>query len=119
MSDPGGFEDLSRWQALALEVPARSADELVGHLDFGRGSSFDPVSPGRTGLKVYLPITLSAPEAMAKAREVLEIHGLSAVAVGLRIEEVEDGRWVERYQASLKPFPMGERFQIFPAERRG
>jgi ribosomal protein L11 methyltransferase len=32
----------------------------------------------------------------------------------LRLERVADGRWVERYQASLRPYPLGRRFTIDP-----
>jgi ribosomal protein L11 methyltransferase len=33
------------------------------------------------------------------------------------VERVDDGRWVERYQESLRAFPIGERFTVHPRGR--
>jgi ribosomal protein L11 methyltransferase len=33
------------------------------------------------------------------------------------VESVADGRWAERWQEGLRPFPLGERFEVHPAGR--
>lgn len=33
------------------------------------------------------------------------------------VVEIADGRWVERYQAGLRPLPLGERFVVVPGDR--
>jgi ribosomal protein L11 methyltransferase len=48
------------------------------------------------------------------ARAALPSWGLDLAACGGRVDAVEDLHWVERYQAGLQPFPLGERFLVIP-----
>jgi ribosomal protein L11 methyltransferase len=46
---------------------------------------------------------------------LLRREGLDPVAPRVRLRQVGDGRWAERYQAGLRPFALGRRFLIDPA----
>jgi ribosomal protein L11 methyltransferase len=45
---------------------------------------------------------------------VLAAHGVTSGGAALTIEPVDDDRWVERWQASLAPIPLGRRFVVLP-----
>lgn len=66
--------------------------------------------PQRRRLRIWWPSA-----AAARAAEV----ALSALGAPIRSRtvEVQDGRWVERYQARQSPFPLGARFMVFPSGR--
>lgn len=105
-----------RWSALIVEVPSELEDELAGILaGDSLGMLVEDAPPGSSRLSIYLG-TIDGAEAVARrARTYLERRGLRADDCGVRVETVEDGRWVERYQATLQPFPLGRRFTIVPA----
>ena len=100
------------WGALVLDVPSALEDELCGRLaPFSLGVSVSSVHPDRSRLTIYLNSRAEAEEASVYARRVLAASG---VAGDLRVESIEDGRWAERYQALLRPFPLGRRFTVLP-----
>lgn len=102
-----------RWNALTLEVPTAIADELVGQLwGLGAGATIEPSSPGLSRVQFYLREQVEPDEAIRAAREVVAALGEEARAIA--VDEVEDGRWVERFQASLKPFDLGRRYRVYP-----
>lgn len=106
-----------RFRAVVAEVACGIEDEVASAL--GReslGVELVDAAPGRTTLRIYLPAV--APEAthLGRAAEVLRAYGLDPADCGLRAEAIEDGRWVERYQATLLPMPLGERFVVVPGE---
>jgi ribosomal protein L11 methyltransferase len=109
------------WGALALEAPEVLEPVLVGCLSPDcLGAEFHAAGPGRGRLTVYFSSPEAAREAETCLRRVLAAHGVEPDACGLRVERIEDGRWVERYQASLQPFPLGEGFSVLPGtEGRG
>jgi len=106
------------WAAVVVEVPAEEAEELAGWL--GLGSLGVEVLPAETHdsrlVRVYTEAHDAEPT-LARARELLRARGLAAASGGAALEPVDDGRWVERYQRGLSPFPLGERFLIVPGER--
>lgn len=104
-----------RWDALGLTLPSGDADEVCGLLaPITVGVEFCPAPDDRIRLKVYL-----RGDAVDGARDfaaaVLERYGIDPATCDPRIETVEDGRWVERYQAQLVPFDLGERFTVLPS----
>lgn len=106
-----------RFRAVVAEVACGIEDEVASAL--GRGSlgvELREASPGRTALRVYLPAVEGEAAHLGRAAEVLRAFGLEPEECALRAEEVEDGRWVERYQATLLPMPLGERFVVVPGE---
>jgi len=105
-----------RWIAVALEVSEDLGEEIIGRMQgYTRGVRIESDTPERCTLWIYLRAAVSAVDAMAVVEEALGSHGLSAGDCALRLETVEDGGWVERYQASLRPFDLGSRFTVFPS----
>ncbi len=102
------------WIALVLEVPTGLEEDLAS--DLGAASLGVEAAPaaGRVRLRVFFPGDGSAAERLDEAAVVLRDRGLDPAGCGLRVESVEDGRWVERYQAGLRPLPLGERFVVIP-----
>ena len=78
------------------------------------GAEFRRTDPGHGRLTVYLGSTAEARDAAESLARVLKLNGLDPGECGLRVERIDDGRWVERYQAALRPFPMGRRFCVAP-----
>jgi ribosomal protein L11 methyltransferase len=116
----GGTRDGALWIALRLEIPAELEDELAAEIGApSLGVEVVPCGPGRSRLCVYLPAGLDPSERLDAAEELLRGRGLDPAACLLAVEPVEDGHWVERYQASLRPLPLGERFVAVPDGRVG
>ena len=69
---------------------------------------------GVVRLRVFFPCGGDARGHLLEAESALRDRGLDPAACGLGVEPVEDGRWVERYQAGLRPLPLGERFVVIP-----
>lgn len=90
-------------------------EELAAEL--GEGSLGVETTPagGAVRLSVYFTDEGDARARLDGAAGVLRGLGLDPAACGLAVDAVEDGRWVERYQASLKPLPLGERFVVIPS----
>ena len=108
------------WAALVLEVPADLDDEVAGRLAlFDLGAELVPAGSGSTTIQVFLRSPRRAAEALDRAAETLRALGLDPQACALRTEEIGDGHWVERFQATLKPIPLGRRFLVEPSEIKG
>jgi ribosomal protein L11 methyltransferase len=101
------------WAVVRLELPVELADELAGRLAAGTlGAELEPAAGGRTRIAVFLRSPRGIDAALESANGLLAELGLDAGECGLRGEQVEDGRWVENYQASLRPIPIGSRFVV-------
>jgi ribosomal protein L11 methyltransferase len=106
-----------RWVALALTVPAGLEEEVAGTLGIeSLGVEISPARDGAATLRVFLPLDGVAPSRIDGAKEALRAFGLAPEACDLRLEPVADERWVERYQASLRPIPLGELFLVVPGD---
>jgi ribosomal protein L11 methyltransferase len=111
------------WTALVVRVPAALEEALVGRLAWCLQGErrLDAATPGAAADEVELWLYLHSPAAegaaLAQAGEIIARAGLDPAACGLRARVVEDERWVERYQASLRPFDLGRRFRVYPAGR--
>jgi len=110
-------EALRRWDALGLTLPSADADEICGLLaPITLGVECCPADGDRTRVRVYLrPGGVAG--APAFAADVIERYGIDPATCDARIETVEDGRWVERYQAQLVPFDLGRGFTVLPSGR--
>jgi ribosomal protein L11 methyltransferase len=110
--------DESGWTAVALELPADLEGEIVGRLAaYSMGAVSAPAGVDGILLRIFFRSAEETHEAVEQARRFLGESGLDIDSCRLRTEEIEDRRWAERFQASLKPFPLGERFMIFPGGR--
>ena len=110
-----GRDSGSCWGALVLDTPESLESTLVGCVSrVCLGAEFRETSPGQGRLTVYLESQAEARDALVSVAQVLARSGLDSEQCGLRVERIEDGRWAERYQASLRPFPLGQRFTVVP-----
>lgn len=101
-----------------LDLPPELEEEAAGAL--GRESLGVEVSrspDGRSRLRVFVGSRAEAAALLDLASTVLRAVRLAPASCGARIEPVEDGRWAERYQEQLRPFPLGSRFLVVPDGR--
>ena len=104
------------WTAVALQLPDSVADDFIGRmLGYTRGIRQESVGNGTCQLWVYLRAVVPPETARQSAEAHLNSLELDPRACALRLERVEDGHWVERYQSSLKPFLLGSRFLACPS----
>lgn len=109
----------SRWSVLTAVVPDALEDEIAAVLGSGSlGVAVAPSGPGASRVSIYLAQAEDADAWRERARSVLSAHGLTDAAWRLSVDAVEDERWVERWQESLAPIPLGTRFVVMPAEGR-
>ena len=100
---------------MTARVPDALDDEIAAVLGDGSlGVEVAPAGPGSSVLRVYQSSLAEAKDAVARARGVLAAHGLDDPDLRLAIDDVTDERWVERWQASLAPIPLGRRFVVSP-----
>lgn len=100
--------------AIVVDVPDALEDTILGLLaGESLGAQVEPGAAGRRTIRVFVP---RAPDRGSLER-VLAEAGIEPLAARLSIEGVPDGRWVERYQAGLAPFPIGRRFHVDPRGR--
>ncbi len=102
---------------LNVRVPDALDDEIAAVLGSGSlGVEVAASGPGMTELRVYVGAAEDTGSWRERAARVLLAHGLPAEASQLAIDPVPDGRWVERWQASLSPIPLGHRFIVLATE---
>ena len=103
----------ARWHVLCVQVPDALDDEIAAVLGTGSlGVEVVAFRPGMTELRVYLGPEQDAGVWRERAVQVLSAHGLPVAALAPAIDPVADGRWVERWQASLSPIPLGRHFVV-------
>lgn len=111
------------WGVLALEVPEEQQDELIALLAAGSlGAEVAACRPGVALVRVYLDSPAAAESLAQGAAALLRARRLDPGVCVLSAGRIDDGRWVEGYQAALRPFPLGRRFTVYPARgpsRRG
>jgi len=108
------------WRVLRLRVPCALDDEIAAVLGSGSlGVEVAAAGPGMSEVRVYLATASEADLWRERAGDVLFAHGLSPERAGVAVDRVEDGRWVERWQASLAPIPLGARFVVVPNRTAG
>jgi ribosomal protein L11 methyltransferase len=106
------------WCALELELPGGLEEAVAGQLGEGcLGAEFRGTSAGGGLLVAYFPTRDEATVTVGRLTAMLGAEGLEAAACRVRIRHVDDERWAERYQASLRPFSLGGRFVVDPTGR--
>jgi len=106
------------WCALVLRVPRHSADALAAELAaIGRGVESRRIDHRDEQLRAFLHAPEQAGELRSWAERRLAAMGVDVKTCDFNVEEIEDGRWVERYQESLRPFPFATRFTVHPRGR--
>ena len=98
---------------LTVRVPDASDDEIATVLGEGSlGVEVASAGPGMSEVRVFFGTQDEAEACCSRVAHVLGSHGLGSAASGLAIDPVVDGRWVERWQASLAPIPLGAGFVV-------
>jgi ribosomal protein L11 methyltransferase len=106
-----------RWHALTVRVPDALDDEIAAVLGEGSlGVEVAAAGPGMSEVRVYFGTQDDAAACCSRAAHVLGAHGVGSAASRLAIDPVRDGRWVERWQASLAPIPLGAGFVVVPGD---
>jgi ribosomal protein L11 methyltransferase len=109
-----------RWHVLTIRVPDALDDEIAAVLGEGSlGVEVAAAGPGVSDVRVYLGTEDEAEARRSRAAHVLSAHGLESAATRLTIDPVGDGGWVERWQASLAPIPLGAGFVVVPGDVSG
>jgi ribosomal protein L11 methyltransferase len=107
----------ARWRVLSASVPDALDDEIASVLGTGSlGVEVAASGPGMSVVRVYLGDGDEPAVWRERAQRVLAAHGLSGALAKLSIDPVADERWVERWQATLAPIPLGARFVVLPTE---
>ncbi len=102
---------------LTARVPDSLDDEIAAVLGGGSlGVEIASHGPGLCELRVYLGPADDPAAWRDRAARVLRAHGIATGDATLAIGPVADGRWVERWQASRSPIPLGARFVVLPTE---
>jgi len=108
------------WRVLTARVPEAVDDEIAHVLGAGSlGVEVTPSGPGMSDVRVYFASSDDADRWRDRAASVLVAHGLTPEGACVAVDPVADGRWVERWQASLAPIPLGERFVVVPTGTPG
>jgi len=102
---------------MTARVPDALDDEIAAVLGTGSlGVEIAAAGPGTSELRIYLGPSDDPDAWRARAADVFSAHDLAAATTRVSIEPVADGRWVERWQASLSPILLGTRFVVLPTE---
>lgn len=108
---------IDRWVRLSARVPDALDDEIAAVLGKGSlGVEVAPSGPGTSDVRVYLEPSEDLDSWRERAVGVLQAHGIAASDLRVSVDPVADGRWVERWQASLAPIPLGRRFVVLPTD---
>ena len=109
------------WATLRFEVPAAVEEPLLAALSHGSlGCETRFASPERCEMLFYFEDVAAAAARVPDAHTALRREGLDPTGCRLRVLEVPDERWAERWQESLTSFPLGTRFVVHPSgEREG
>ena len=113
------------WWEIRLRVPALHEEDAVAALwesgclgveSRGRRRAEDPEARrpgGRVTLAAFYPASRRAAPLAAGVKRTLRAAGVPPPPVS-RPRRVVDRRWVERWQRSLRPLPIGRRFIAVP-----
>ena len=105
----------ARWAALVLELPRSLEDEVAGLLGSGSlGVEISALEGERSRLRIYVASAGEAESLAARSLEERRLRGVPPEAWLHSLVPVEDRRWAERYQESLRPFRIGDRFIVVP-----
>lgn len=105
------------WVALRAVIPDLAEEEVVARLaEASLGAEVRHAGPGRSLLTVYLDVPVDSEVLLARGASAIEAAGLDPRSCDLAVETVADGRWDEAWRASLRPFPLGSRFLVVPAD---
>jgi ribosomal protein L11 methyltransferase len=107
------------WSALELELPEALQESALGLLGPDcLGAEVRSSAREATRLTAFFRSSDEARSAARRLAELLRGAGVAGHADRARLRAVPDRRWAERYQAALRPFPVGRRFLVDPTGKR-
>ncbi len=105
------------WRAVTLSVPSGCEDDLVGMIsNLVLGIRVAPGGSGVSTFDLYVESDADLAALQTALTAALNRLGIESVEERQTVRSVPDGRWVETYQESLRPFTAGERFVIHPGD---
>lgn len=105
-----------RWAALRVEIPESLEEPILATLSPGSlGSETRFTAPARCELLFYFEDVDAAAARVPELHAALRALAIDPVTYRVRVNEVADGRWAERWQEGLRPFPLGTRFAVHPS----
>lgn len=110
-----GNSSSAPWVRLSFCVPSALMEAALAWVEGEEslGAETRDTADGEVAFQLYFSVE-NSPEAPAQRLS----HALG-VPVAVQIDSVADGRWEEIYYQGLAPFPVGERFIIYPGDAPG
>ena len=103
------------WYALEFQLPEPLEERVLGALGPEcLGAEFRRDGTGHGLFVAYFAGAAEAAATEAAVRRMLQSDQGEPADPSTRLRRVEDGRWVERYQAALSPLRVGRRFLVDP-----
>ena len=105
------------WTIVEFELGADHED-MAAWLMMHNGASGCEIRPSDKELRVVLHATFDKPRLgdaeLSNLQAVLEEYGLSDSLRSLRVSELEEQDWLEKWKEGFQPFTIGDRFTICP-----
>jgi len=116
MRRPDSRSQTAVWHAVVVDVPLPDHEELLA-LFATEALGVDQRVRGQERLVLRLWYSTSAEARGVRDRaEAWLSSAPGRLGQAPSVEVQTDDRWVERYRAGLKPFPLGRRFLVVPGE---
>jgi ribosomal protein L11 methyltransferase len=106
------------WLKLTCDLPRTGEETVAAWMEEAGalGAEWLESAPERVEARIYFP---AGQDAEALSEEFLALCRGFGCTPALRLEAVEDERWVETYQERLAPFDVGRRFRVYPSGPAG
>ena len=105
------------WKAVTLTVPTGCEDELVGSVSRQiLGLRVDSGGQGLSSVEMYVDSDDDLEALQECIAAALSRLGVDDACCRPTVRSIPDGRWVERYQETLLPFTIGDRFVVYPGD---
>jgi ribosomal protein L11 methyltransferase len=105
------------WTIVEFEVTADHED-MAAWLMMHSGASGCEIKPADKEFRVLVQATFDKPKLddgeLGSLQAALEEYGLSDSLRSLRVSELEEQDWLEKWKEGFQPFTIGERFTVCP-----